>query len=530
MSTPASPAPATPAPAAPPAPRPGTILVDGREVAYAPGQTVIQAAHAAGIDVPHYCYHPGLSIAGNCRICMVEVEGSPKPQISCKMACADGLKVRTESEIAKQARAGVMEMLLVNHPLDCPICDQAGECHLQEYSFAFGQGATRATTEKTHAPKNVPFGSKVVYDGERCIKCTLCVRFVDEVAGTHELAMGQRSDHELVIMTSKGEFSTPYAMNIIDLCPVGALTSRDFRFKSRLWFMDFTPSVCTGCARGCNVIAGARTGRLLRLEPRYHPDVNTWWMCDPGRLGTAFVNSPTRAGAPRVKENGAWRDVTLETALVEAGKRLSGQKGDVLLDGNLSLEEMALAKDLATALKGQARFAAATGKDGDALLIVNEKGANARGAEALGLARATAPGAAAVLLVERETNVPAALRDATGAKVVFVSDLAHVPSSAEVVFPLPTFVEKAGWLVNVDRRVQALARSQQAGPQGVAPAVEVLDELLLEVGSPAAGRTLEALRAGLRALPALAGLTWTDIDAPAAEALAADARPAEARA
>jgi NADH-quinone oxidoreductase subunit G len=493
------------------------VTIDGREVAYTPGQTVIQAAHAAGIEVPHYCYHPGLSIAGNCRICMVEVEGSAKPQISCKMACADGLKVKTESELAKSARAGVMEMLLVNHPLDCPICDQAGECHLQEYSFAFGQGAARATTEKTHAPKNVPFGSKVVYDAERCIKCTLCVRFMEEVAGTPELAMGQRSDHEMVIMTSKGEFSTPYAMNIIDICPVGALTSRDFRFKSRLWFMDFTPSVCTGCARGCNVTAGARTARLLRLEPRYHPDVNRWWMCDPGRLGTGFVNSPTRAFAPRVKQaDGAWKDVTLETALAEAGSRLRGQKGDVLLDGNLSLEEMALAKDLAAALKGQARFAAAVGKDGDKLLIVNEKGANARGAEALGIARATAAAPALVLLVERDANVPAALRDATGAKVVLATDLAHVPASAEVVFPLPSFVEKDGWLVNVDGRVQALARSPQAGPQGLTPAVEVLDELLLEVASPAAGRTPAQVRAALRALPALAGLTWTDVDAPAA--------------
>ncbi|MFM8386526.1 MAG: 2Fe-2S iron-sulfur cluster-binding protein [Planctomycetia bacterium] len=504
-----------PSPAAPPAPpKPGVVVIDGREVPYTPGQTVIQAAHAAGIDVPHYCYHPGLSIAGNCRICMVEVEGSPKPQVSCKMACADGLKVRTQSELAKAARAGVMEMLLVNHPLDCPICDQAGECHLQEYSFAFGQGATRSSTDKTHAPKNVPFGSKVVYDGERCIKCTLCVRFMDEVAGTHELAMGQRSDHELVIMTAKGEFSTPYAMNIIDLCPVGALTSRDFRFKSRLWFMDFTPSVCTGCARGCNVTAGARTARLLRLEPRYHADVNRWWMCDAGRLGTGFVNSPTRLAAPRVKKDGVWADVTPEQALVEAGARLRGQKGDVLLDGNLSLEEMLLAKDLAGALKGAARFAAATGKDGDALLVVDEKGANARGAGALGLQRATAPSPALVLLVERDTNVPQALRDATGAKVVFASDSAHVPASAEVVFPLPTFVEKDGWLVNCDGRVQALVRSPQAGPQGLVPAVEVLDELLLEAGSPAAGRTHAEVRSALRALPALAGLAWTDIDAP----------------
>jgi len=516
-------------PAAPPAA--AAVTIDGRAVPFRPGQTVIQAAHAVGIDVPHYCYHPGLSVAGNCRICMVEVEGSSKPQIACKLPCAEGLKIRTQSPLALEARAGVMEMLLVNHPLDCPICDQAGECHLQEYSFAFGQGATRATTEKTHLPKNVPFGAKVVYDAERCIKCTLCVRFVDEIAGTHELAMGGRSDQEIVIMTAKGEFTTPYAMNIIDLCPVGALTSRDFRFKSRLWFMDFTPTLCTGCARGCNVTLGARTGRLMRLEPRFNAEVNRWWMCDPGRLGYGHVNSATRLTAPRVKQpDGSWVEVTVEAALAFAGALLraarmsgggmsgggmSGGGGDVLCDGNLALEELQLAKDLAAALKGQARFAAAVGKDGDSLLIVNEKGANAKGAEALGLARQSAPAPALVLLVEEHDNVGKALRDGSGAKVVFASDATHVPASAEVAFPLPTFAEKDGWLVNVDGHVQALRRSPQTGPQGLTSAVELLDELLTELASPRGGRGLSDVRAELRSLPALAALIWTAVEAPA---------------
>ncbi len=524
MNTPLPPA-APPAAAAPA--RTNTISVDGQVVAFTPGQTVIQAAHAVGIDVPHYCYHPGLSIAGNCRICMVELEGSGKPQVSCKLPCAEGQKIRTQSPLALEARAGVMEMLLVNHPLDCPICDQAGECHLQEYSFAFGQGASRASTEKTHLPKNVPFGAKVVYDAERCIKCTLCVRFVDEITQTHELAMGGRSDHEIVIMTGKGEFTTPYAMNIIDLCPVGALTSRDFRFKSRLWFMDFTPTLCTGCARGCNVTLGARTGTLMRLEPRFNADVNRWWMCDPGRLGYGHVNSSTRLAAPRLKQkDGTWADVTVEAALTAAGAllreaRMSGGGGDVLCDGNLGLEELLLAKDLAAALKGQARFAAAVGTDGDALLIVNEKGANAKGAEALGLARQSAPAPAVVLLVEEDANVGKALRDGSGAKLVFASDAAHVPASAEVVFPLPTFAEKDAWLVNVDGRVQALCASPQAGPQGLSSAVELLDELLTELASPAAGRTLADARAALRALPALAALTWTAVEAPASAEVSA---------
>jgi NADH-quinone oxidoreductase subunit G len=456
------------------------ITIDGRALEFKPGQTVIQAALDAGIEVPHYCYHPGLSIAGNCRICMVELVGSAKPQISCKLAAADGMEIRTQSKVALDAQAGVMEMLLVNHPLDCPICDQAGECHLQEYSYQFGQGASRSPVEKTHLPKNVPFGQKIVYDAERCIKCTLCVRFCDEVAKTHELSMGDRGDREIVIMTAKGEFTTPYAMNIVDICPVGALTSRDFRFKSRLWFMDFTPSLCTGCARGCNVLIGARGGRLLRMEPRHNPEVNDWWMCDVGRLGYGHVNSPTRLSVPRLRDaSGAWRDALLEDAIAEAARLLEGATGDVLVDGNSTLEEMALAKDLARRLRGKARFAAAVGKDGDDLLLVNEKGANAKGAEALGLERATAPAPAAVLVVERDANVPKALRDGTGAVVAFATDAAHLPASAKVAFPFGSFAERDGLIVNVDGIVQEQRRAVGVGPSVLPASVDVLEEVLL---------------------------------------------------
>jgi NADH-quinone oxidoreductase subunit G len=461
-----------------------TITIDGRAIAIQPGKTVIGLAHEAGIDVPHYCYHPGLSIAGNCRICMVEVQGNPRPQIACKLSPQPGMVVHTQSDLARAARASVMEFLLVNHPLDCPICDQAGECHLQEYSYQFGAGRSASTTEKTHLPKNVPFGERIVYDAERCIKCTLCVRFMDEVAKTPDLAMANRSDHEVVVMTAKGEFSTPYAMNIVDICPVGALTSRDFRFKSRLWFMDFTPSICTGCARGCNVLLGGRQGRFLRMEPRFNPAVNQWWMCDAGRLDYKFVNAATRVRAPRVREGDAWREATWEDTIRRAAVALGAARaagpGHVLLDGNAGLEEMAVGQRLAGHLGGAARFAAATGP-GDDFLVVAEKGANARGAVELGLARAGGPGPAAVLVVERDANVPAALRDATGAVVVFAADLRHVPASAEAVFPYGTWAERDGLLVNVDGIVQEIRRAADIGPPDLVPAVEILEEILLEL-------------------------------------------------
>lgn len=490
-----------------------TVTIDGQVLEYGPGQTVIQIAREAGIEIPHYCYHPGLSIAGNCRVCAVEVEGWDRPQISCKLMPSPGMVVRTQSELATDARRATMEFLLVNHPLDCPICDQAGECSLQDYSYEIGQGESRATTSKTHAPKNVPFGAQVVYDGERCIKCTRCVRFTDEVTGTHELSMGMRSDHELVIMTSKGEFDTPYAMNIIDLCPVGALTSRDFRFQSRLWFMDFAPSVCTGCARGCNVVTGARLGRLLRLAPRENAAVNRWWMCDAGRLGYAYANAEDRLTAPRVKdEDGAWRDATWDEALAAAAQALADVQGDVLLDGGLTLEEMFLAATLADSLGGRARFAGAVGDDGDDFLLVNEKAANARGAEALGIARADEPAPAAVLFVERDAHVPAAMREATGASVVFALAASHVPASAQVAFPFGSSAERDGVLMNVDGIAQAISSNPSAGPGDLLACIDILEELLLELkveGFEALGR--EGVLAAVAALPAFA-----NVDLPAA--------------
>ena len=492
------------------------VTINGTAYPYEPGDTVIRVAHRHGIDVPHYCYHPSMSPAGNCRICMVEVVGSPRPQIACKMACFPGLSVNTDSDLAHEARADTMQMLLVNHPLDCPICDQAGECHLQDYSYQLGSGRAVTSTPKTKLPKNQPFGEQIVYDAERCIKCTLCVRFCEEITDTNELSMGQRSDHEQVIMTSAGEFTTRYSMNIVDLCLVGALTSRDFRFRSRLWFMDFVPSVCTGCARGCNVTVGARMGKVLRLEPRENQDVNQWWMCDAGRLGYKHANSATRLGVPAVRDaSGAWREATFEQAIQAASAALAEHRheerpGHVLLDGGATLEEMWVARQLAAALGGEARFAAHVGDDGDEFLVVNEKGANARGAEALGLARVknAADAGAAVLVIERDEHVPADLRAASGAVVAFVTDASHVPDSVRVAFPFGSFAERDGWLVNVGGRVQRLLGTGEAGPSAVQPFQAVAQEILLDLDAGHDVLDDAALETRLRAAPGLADLVW----------------------
>jgi len=264
--------PRSPAAAAPAAPQPGpdevALVIDDRPVVAKKGTTVLQAAEMAGLLVPHYCYHPGLSIAGNCRMCLVEIEKMPKLQIGCATTVAPGLVVRTGNERVRTVRAGIQEFLLINHPLDCPICDQAGECRLQSYERDYGRGASRFVEEKVHFPKRYDIGRSVVFDAERCIKCTRCIRFCDEVSGSHELALFQRGDHAIIGTFPGKPLDNPYSGCTVDVCPVGALTWKPFRFKARVWFLKNVPSVCAGCARGCNVFVAAFRNRLHRMTPR----------------------------------------------------------------------------------------------------------------------------------------------------------------------------------------------------------------------------------------------------------------------
>src|SRR5262245_4477775 len=281
-SAPGAPASAAPAPQAPqaaaPAPPPGPALpptgpdevalfIDGRPVVVPKGTTVLQAAETIGIVVPHYCYHPGLSIAGNCRMCLVEIEKTPKLQIGCATTAAQGMVVRTTTPRVKTTRQGIMEFLLINHPLDCPICDQAGECRLQQYSAEYGTGESRFVEEKIHHEKRYAIGARVTFDGERCIKCTRCIRFCDEVSRTGELGLLERGGHSTIGAFPGRPLDNPYSGNTVDICPVGALTWRPFRFRARVWFLKDTPSVCAGCARGCNVNLATYDGRIHRITP-----------------------------------------------------------------------------------------------------------------------------------------------------------------------------------------------------------------------------------------------------------------------
>ena len=267
------------------------VTIDGKEVEVPRGTAVIRAAAMLGINVPHFCYHPALSSPANCRMCLVEIEGARKLEPACYAKVNDGMVVHTSNEKVDTARRAVLEFILVNHPVDCPICDQAGECKLQDYYMAYDAKPSRLSTEKVGKAKVYPIGPHVVYDGERCILCTRCVRFVDEVTGTSELTTVQRGDHSEIRTFPGRELDNPYSMNVTDICPVGALTTRDFRFKCRVWLLSSTDSVCTGCSKGCNVHLEHHLGKAQRYRPRFNPEVNEYWMCDAGRLSYREIAS-----------------------------------------------------------------------------------------------------------------------------------------------------------------------------------------------------------------------------------------------
>ena len=279
------------------------VTIDGKDYEAQAGQTIIQVALENGMEIPHFCWHPALTVAGNCRMCLVEIEKNPKLAIACATTVMDNMVVHTVSENAIKGREDVMEFLLINHPLDCPICDEAGQCKLQDYEFEHSNGHSRFTEVKTHKEKRTPLGPQVLFDGERCISCSRCIRFAAEVAEQPVLTFVDRGDHVTIEPIPEEGFDNNMSMNVIDICPVGALTSRDFRFKARVWDMSFTDTVCPGCSRGCRSRAGVRNNEIMRLEPRNNPNVNSYWMCDHGRLNAYVPVNEERLAGPLKKDS-----------------------------------------------------------------------------------------------------------------------------------------------------------------------------------------------------------------------------------
>ncbi|MGH9888983.1 MAG: 2Fe-2S iron-sulfur cluster-binding protein, partial [bacterium] len=254
-----------------------TLTIDGMAVTVKKGTNVLEAARTLGIDISAFCYHPGLAVVAQCRQCLVSVEKNPKLQPSCQQACGEGMVVHTTDRQSVLARKQQLEFTLLNHPIDCPICDKAGECTLQKLYFEHDNDDSRVDVTKVHKAKVVDLGPTIVLDQERCILCSRCIRACDEIAGEHQLDFAHRGDHQVLTTAPGAQLDNPYSLNTVDVCPVGALTAKDFRFTMRAWELEATPSVCNGCATGCNTEVHHRNGRAWRLVPRLNPDVNKYW-------------------------------------------------------------------------------------------------------------------------------------------------------------------------------------------------------------------------------------------------------------
>jgi NADH-quinone oxidoreductase subunit G len=300
------------------------LTIDGKQIDVVDGTTVIQAAEQAGIEIPHYCYHPDLPIDGNCRMCLVEVEKMPKLTPACATVASEGMIVRTNNDRVKEAVRGVLEFLLINHPVDCPVCDQAGECRLQDYYMVYGLHTSEIPLDmKVRKHKAVDLGPMVVLDSERCVLCSRCIRFFNHVTGTGEMQFFGRGDHVEIGTLENRPLTNPYSGNVVDICPVGALTSRDFRFKCRVWFLLSTDSICGGCSTGCNVRIDHRDGTIFRMIARRNVDVNKSWMCDEGRLSFHALQRGERVVLPAARgRDGMQAPVTWEQAIRAADGNL----------------------------------------------------------------------------------------------------------------------------------------------------------------------------------------------------------------
>lgn len=455
------------------------LTIDGTQIETDSKRTVIEAARENGIKIPHFCWHPKLSVSGNCRMCLVEIEKIPKLAIACSTQVADGMVVYTKNERVVHARNAVMEFLLINHPLDCPICDEAGECKLQDYTYKYSTGYSRFDEDKVHKPKRIQIGPRVMFDAERCILCSRCIRFCDEIAGVHQLQFILRGDHTELTTFPGEKLDNPYSMNVVDICPVGALTNADFRFKARVWEMSFTDTICQGCARGCNIEVGVRNNEVLRLTPRHNDDVNSYWMCDHGRLDTfKFVNAENRIKAPMIRKDGTLVEVGWDEAISRVASELkSFKKSEVAALGSpfATNEDNYVFHRFAKEVLGTKNVDFVrhiVPGDEDNILLRADKTPNTTGAAEVGIV----PG-------EGGMNFDAIIEGIRDGKIkalyALEDDLAAIPEVAEVlpkleffvvhatnensttrfadvVFAASTYAEKNGTMVNFQRRVQRL--------------------------------------------------------------------------
>jgi NADH-quinone oxidoreductase subunit G len=541
---------------APPAIEKIKVKVDGREIevprlmADWSGKlvptTMIQACELAKTDVPHYCYHPKLPIAGNCRMCLVEfgipvlgpdrkpilnpdgtpkVVKSPRPAIACATPVSPGMEIYSNTPGVKQMREGVLEFLLINHPLDCPICDQAGECKLQEYSVDYGQSASRFVEPKVHKPKSVDLGPRILLDDERCILCSRCIRFTKDIVGDDALGIVNRGSYNTLAAYPGKAFDNNYTLNTVDICPVGALTSKDFRFQMRVWFLKETKSICTSCATGCNILIGSREEKIYRYTPRENDAVNGPWMCDDGRLNYKWIGREAR-----LKDVLARGQKTTWTAALSeiADKLKKAPQGSVAIvaSARQTNEDLWLISKLKVKLGAISDSVPRTG-EGDKLLVSVDKNPNSNGAQLTGLA-ADPMG----------TNLPKIAEGIQSGKIktliVFGEDVTRRGIGADLLGKLETLIvsdilpnattklahyllpgcahaEKRGTFTNTKGHVQKFMKAVEL-PGDARPEWEFLHDLVCNLIGQDRFQTIEGLfNAMAKDIPAFNGLTWAGL-------------------
>ena len=537
-------------PAAPPPVDLVNVQIDGVWHKFPKGTRMIEACKQAKKDVPHYCYHPKLTSPGNCRMCLVEMGMPPRPQpgqepekdangmpkiswmpravIACANTVAEGMGIRTDSLLTQECRKGVMEFLLINHPLDCPICDQAGECRLQEFSVEHGKGESRFREDKVKKPKNVDIGPRVRLDDERCIMCSRCIRFTAEIADDPVLGFTERGSHTTLAVHPGRRLENNYSLNTVDICPVGALTSTDFRFQQRVWFLSETESICTKCGRGCNMEIGARGDTLYRQTPRENNDVNSTWMCDQGRLDFHFVNSEFRLTEPLIKTGGKHESASWKKAMQTIASAAPGAKGGevvIIASARMTNEELYLVRQLARTLGTENVDVVPRTGGADAYLRADDLNPNSNGVRQIlgvepgsrldSLRGLLASGKVRLLLALGEDLLKAGFTREEIEKAGFFASLhilAHASAElAQVVLPGSSYAEKSGSMINVTGRLQRLNKAVNS-PGNAGDTWEILRDLNVACGGSNGLHSIEDVFHQLAAeVPCFAGLSFAKI-------------------
>jgi len=502
-------------------------VIDGKEIEVAPGTNVLQAALANGIHIQHFCWHPDLAVDGNCRTCMIEVEKMPKLQIACNTVISEGMVIHTKSPKATEAQRSALEFLLVNHPIDCPVCDQAGECYLQDNYMRYGLYDSKVEIEEKVRKRKVVDLGPIMLDAERCVLCSRCLRFERDVTGTNGFEFVNRGNLTQIATFENRPVEHEYAGNLVDVCPVGALLSHDFRFKMRVWFLQETESVCPGCSTGCNIYLDHRDGEAQRLRPRRNADVNKSWMCDPGRALYREIGVAERVTGARRKGDGVWQGVATPAALDEVAERLkaAGAGSAFVASPQATNEDLFAFRALAETVGGALDFRVGDPQHSlrerlDHVLQRKDRNPNTQGALDMGLGRdgvATilrrcASGEVEALLLQG----PALLRDADHveaiARVPFVAVMASHEGPelqrADVVLPAAMWAEVDGSFTNFQRRVQRI-RAAFPPPGDARPMWELSAELLRRCGGTLAATSAREVFTRLAAaVPGYAGLDY----------------------